>query len=115
VALVSLLVLALFATAVGINLRRGRSIPCACGPAPETIGGTTLLRLALLGGAAVLVAQLQPATGRLLPAGLSPGDAIDAVGLALAGYALLTLLHPAGLVLGAVRRQRAAAHAGARP
>jgi hypothetical protein len=52
----ALVTLAVFAAAVGINLRRNRKIPCGCfGAGGETISGRSLGRLAMLMLAAAVV------------------------------------------------------------
>src|SRR5262249_53710359 len=49
--------LAVFALATGVNLRRGRTVPCYCfGAGGERIGGRTLARIGLVGAGVVLVA-----------------------------------------------------------
>lgn len=52
-------VLLLFIAAVGVNLRRGRRVPCGCfGDGDELISPRTVARLVLLLSAAVLLAAL---------------------------------------------------------
>jgi Methylamine utilisation protein MauE len=54
--------LALFAVAVGVNLRRGRRIPCGCfGGEGERISARSLARLGVLLAGVVLVAAVRPA------------------------------------------------------
>jgi len=52
--------LVLFATAVAINLRRNSKIACGCFGGNEVISNRSLVRLAVLGSAVVLVAVLGP-------------------------------------------------------
>jgi hypothetical protein len=51
-----LALLATFGVAVGLNLKRGRALPCHCfGQGSETISGATLVRLALLASGEVFL------------------------------------------------------------
>ena len=55
------LVVALFAVAVAVNLRRGQQVPCGCfGGESENISGRSLARLATLLGAVLLLALVRP-------------------------------------------------------
>jgi uncharacterized membrane protein YphA (DoxX/SURF4 family) len=69
-ALVSLVMVLAFAYAVMVNILRGRSIPCHCFGTSrfDRIGAATVLRLAMLAGASVVVA-LSPTAGSVPPAG----------------------------------------------
>lgn len=54
------LILALFSVAVGINLRRGRRIPCGCfGGQNEDISSRSLSRLSMLLGAVLLLTLMR--------------------------------------------------------
>jgi hypothetical protein len=92
--LVALGWLVVFAVVTGVNLRRGRLIPCHCfGGGGELIGGRTLGRIALIGAGVVLVAVARLMANVPPPAVMGPAEFIATAALtvfvALAGAWLL--------------------------
>jgi hypothetical protein len=97
-ALGAVLLLALYAAAIAINLARGRDdIDCGCGFAARPLGAGLLLRNALLAGAALAAAL--PASQRALAA-------VDLLTIA-AGTSTAALLFAAADGLAARRASRA--------
>jgi uncharacterized membrane protein YphA (DoxX/SURF4 family) len=97
-ALGSVVLLGCFAWAVGLNLHRGRPIPCNCltSSPEERIGPMTMARLAVLGAAGVFVALATRAgapVGRTMAASLEV--AVWQVSMAAAVAALVLLMDPA--------------------
>jgi uncharacterized membrane protein YphA (DoxX/SURF4 family) len=82
----SILLLLVFAVAVGVNLRRDRRLPCFCfgTSGDDMIGWSTFARQALLMGMALPQLRLsRPAVG-LVPTGICAGDAASLLGAAAA-------------------------------
>ena len=91
------LLLAVFAMAVIVNLRRDRPIACHCygASADERIGAVTLLRLLVLGVAGVVVAAESPVAAGVLPAAASLADTLRLAGIAVYAAGALRMLGPA--------------------
>ena len=85
----SCLLLVTFAAAVGLNLRRGRAIPCFCfgSSREEPIGLATLLRIGVAAAFALAAFRAPQGLGPPLPPGASP----DSLMWLLAMVASLTL------------------------
>ena len=82
--LVALGWLVVFALVTGVNLRRGRLIPCHCfGGGGELIGGRTLARIGLIGAGVVLVALARLMANVPPPAVLGPSEFVATAGLAV--------------------------------
>lgn len=96
----TMLMAAVFATAVAVNLRRDRPIACHCyGTSPdERIGRVTLVRLLVLGAAAALVFREAPAGGVLVPSTASAGDTLRLAGIAAYAAGTLRMLGPAAML-----------------
>jgi hypothetical protein len=106
----SALLMAFFAYAVGVNLRRGRAIPCNCitNSAQDRIGPMTLARQGVLGVAGGVVAVLDSGTASILPPSTSsPDSTIWVLSMAASATALVLLMGPLAVVwhdVFAVRR-----------
>jgi hypothetical protein len=101
-----------FAIAVGINLYRGRTIPCHCFSASATdrIGPLSLVRLLFLLALALLVASAHNARGALALLSLSGEERWSFLCLALALLGLVLAIGPLQLLLLEVASVRTAAH-----
>jgi Methylamine utilisation protein MauE len=89
---IALCLLGSFAVAVGINLVRGRQVPCHCfGRYGEILSFRTLARLALLGLGEVLLVFQYGLPGRHYPVPDPRATSFQQIGLALF-WALLVLL-----------------------
>lgn len=68
-----------FAAAVGVNLRRGRAVPCGCfGSAIELISPRTLARIGMLMGATATLAALHLG-GAPTPTSVMSGTAVESL------------------------------------
>lgn len=82
--------LAVFLAAAGYTLSRGRRIPCGCfGNANELLSARTLVRLALLLGAAALLLVFRLTTG-VRP--LAIADVVSSYGVQMSTVALFLLM-----------------------
>jgi uncharacterized membrane protein YphA (DoxX/SURF4 family) len=100
---------AIFTVAVSVNLRRGRLIACHCFGASsrERIGRSTLLRLAVLGVAAAVLATFTAGAPQAKVAPSAPATTL--LSIVVAVTLLLALLGPGALLaddVAAVRRAR---------
>lgn len=97
----TMLMAAVFATAVAVNLRRDRPIACHCyGTSPdERIGRVTVVRLLVL-GAAALVFRETTTGGVLVPSTASAGDTLRLAGIAAYAAGTLRMLGPAAMLWG---------------
>lgn len=104
-AFISILLLLVFALAVGVNLRRDRAIACFCFGASgdDTIGWATLVRQALLIGVALAPLVISRPAAGLLPAGISAGNAASLVGAAVGITVIVASVGPAGAIWRAWR------------
>jgi uncharacterized membrane protein YphA (DoxX/SURF4 family) len=101
---------AIFAVAVGINLRRGRAIPCHCfgASAADRIGPLSLARLLILVLLALIVARSDPADGlRSMVSG--PVDrTLSLASVAVAAVWVTLMAGPLQLLIGETAAVRSA-------
>ena len=109
-AVASAALVAIFTVAVGVNLRRGRRIACHCFGASsrERIGRSTLLRLAVIGVAAAVLATFTAGAPRVQVAPSAPVTTL--LSIVAAVTLLLALLGPGGLLVADVAAVRRASN-----
>jgi uncharacterized membrane protein YphA (DoxX/SURF4 family) len=109
----SALLMAFFAYAVGVNLRRGRAIPCNCitNSAQDRIGPMTLVRQGILGVVGGVVAVLDTGTASIVPPSTSsPDSTIWVLSMAASATALVLLMGPIAVVWHDVAAARGQTH-----
>jgi len=109
-AMATLGVLGVFAVAVGVNLWRGRAIPCHCfgGSDKELIGAATLARLGVLGAAALAVATWSDAPAAALGA-VPLDDLMARLSMVVSGAVVVASLGPGATLWREVTAVRQAA------